>query len=301
MPASIPKALLRITSAAVVACAAIVGAAHADARGRADKDSSLRETVLAYRLDARLRVPPVVAFDPVRLGHVVVPARLALANASSAPVPLGTRQLEFLARGVYATYGCEMRAPDGDRWPAVLEPGAVTNVERTLACDTPLPGAYEVEVRWAQTPATEPALATAALQVEPGPSAPVPLSTRPALRAVASGTREVEPSRIAGRVRIVLGLTNASAHPVPLPSVVIETSLHLRGSPLVCKDRREVPLTGELDAGRQHVLWMPLSCALPTEGVWEVDVDVGEPSGPPVRLPRHVVRVSAVTRPPPMP
>lgn len=298
MTASLPNVLLRTAAAIAVAYATLAGPAHADAAGRADKDSSVRETVLAYRLDARLRVPPVVGFDPVRLGHAVLPARLSLANASNAPVPLGTRQLEFLARGVYATYPCEVRAPDVDRWPAVLEPGAVANVERTLACDTPLPGAYEIEVRWAQTPATEPALATAALQIEPGPAPPVPLSTRPALRAVASGTRELEPSRAAGRVRIVLGMANASAHAVPLPSLVIETSLHLRGSALACKERREVALTGELESGRQHVLWMPLSCALPTEGVWEVDVDVGEPAGPPVRLPKHVVRVSAVTRPP---
>lgn len=286
--------------AALVLVLASASAGRASADGAADgKDPPLRETVLAYRVEAKLKVPASVVFEPARLGHAVLPARLALTNLTRAAVPLGSRHVEFLARGALAAYACEVRAPDGDRWPAALEPGSTTNVERTIACETALPGAYEIEARFEGTPAADPPLASAPLQIDPGPSPPVPLSTRPALRAIATGTREVEPSQVPGRVRIVLGLTNATARPVPLPTVVIETALHLRGSTLTCRDRREVALTGELGAGRQHALWMPLSCAIPKEGDWEVDVDVGEPSGPPVRLPKHVVHVSVVAQPPP--
>jgi hypothetical protein len=289
----------------VLALHAWPGAARGDgAVGKASppgKDPTLRETVMAYRVDAKLRVPASVVFDPTLLGHAVLPARVSLTNQTGAAMPLGPRQLDFLARGVLATYPCEVRAPDGDRWPAALEPGTTTNVERTIACDTTLPGAYEIEARFADAEGTDPPLASAPLVIDAGASGPVALSTRPWLRAVATGTRAIVPSREPGRVRMVLGLTNATAHPVPLPIVVIETSLHLRGSPIACKDRREVALTGELGAGKQHVIWMALPCAIPTEGVWEVDVEVGEPSGPPVRLPRHVVHVNAMTTPPPAP
>lgn len=281
------------------------GVARADvADGTASpqgKDPTIRETLMAYRIDAKLRVPAALVFDPSSLGHAVLPARVSLTNQTGTAFPLGARQLDFLARGVLATYPCEVRAPDGDRWPATLEPRASASASRTLTCDTTLPGAYEIEARFADAPSTDAPLASAPLVIEVGPSGPVALSTRPALRAVATGTRAVVPSREPGRVRMVLGLTNATAHPVPLPTVVIETALHLRGSMLTCKDRREVALAGDLGAGKQHVVWMPLACALPTEGEWEVDVDVGEPSGPPVRLPKHVVHVNAMTTPPPAP
>lgn len=287
-----------IALALVASCPFAASPAAADASD-AKEGSQLRDTVLAYRLEAKLRIPPAVPFDAPRLGHAVLPARMKLANHTGTGVPLGARRLDFVARGALSSYGCETHAPDGDRFPAVLEPGTETEAERTVACETTLPGAYVLEARWAGTPVTEPPLTAAPFQIDPGQTPPVPLSTRPALRAVASGTREIEPSREPGHVRIVLGLTNATARAVPLPTVVIETSLHLKGSPLTCRDRREVALTGELAPGKQHVVWMPLSCALPNEGIWEVDVDVGEPSGPPVRLPRHVVRVAAITTPPP--
>ncbi len=291
-----------LLAAAVAAASLLTGGASADASDAAKEgSSSVRDAVLAYRVDARLRTPAAVAFDAPRLGHAVLPARLTLTNHAGTPVPLGARKVDFLARGTLAVYPCEVRAPEGDRWPATLDPGESVEAERTVACETTLPGAYVLEARWASAPTTDAPLASAPFQIEPGQSPPVPLSTRPALLAVATGTREADRPQPPGRVRIVLGLANATARAVPLPTIVIETSLHLRGSPLTCKDRREVPLTGELGPGRQHVVWMPLSCALPTEGVWEVDVDVGEPSGPPVRLPRHVVRVSAVTTPPPPP
>lgn len=276
---------------------ALVVASTFGVEAAADDDTSIRDTVVAHGVTVRLRVPPTVTYDKTRLGHVLLPTRVSLTNTTRSPVPLGARRLDLVARGTLRVHPCEERGPIADRLPPTLDPGTTSAVDRTIACETSLPGAYVLEARWSDAPREDAPLASVPFRIEPGSGPPVPLSTRPALHAIATGTREVVPAKAAGQVRIVLALTNATSRPVNLPALVVETSLHLRGSPLTCKDRREIALTGELDAGAQHVVWMPLACALPSEGTWEVDVDVGEPSGPPVRLPSHVVHASALPTP----
>ncbi len=260
-------------------------------------DTSIRDTVVAHGITARLKAPASATFDKTRLGHVLLATRVSLTNTTRAPVALGTRRIELVARGTLRVHPCEERGPIVDRLPTTLEPGTTHEAARTFACETPLPGAYVLEARWSDASREDAPLASSPFRLEPGPYPPVPLSTRPAIQAIATGTREVVPAKAAGQVRIVLALTNATSRPVNLPTVLVETSLHLRGSPLTCKDRREIPLAGELAAGAQHVVWMPLACALPSEGTWEVDVDVGEPSGPPVRLPSHIVHAGVLPTP----
>ena len=291
------RRLARASAAALVAIAALAPR-HA---GADDEGSTLRETVLAYRIGARLRAPASVPYDPTRLGHVVLEAKLALTNKSATTAPLGQRELRWTARGAVATYPCEAAPRESDRWPAALPAGDTFVIEREAACDTVLPGPHVLEVRWAGEPDTDAPLASTPFDIEPGPNAPVPLSTRPGLRVVVSGTREARPSTVPGRVRIVLGLVNATAAPLSLPSVIVHTGLHMRGSSVTCRDDRRVELSGALPPGKLHVVWMPLACALPYEGIWETDVDVGEPGAPTVRAPRHTVRVQEVQPPPPRP
>lgn len=258
----------------------------------AEPEGTLKDTVVAHNLEVKLKAPPSMVYDPARLGHVVMPARVTIANRGASTVPLDPKGLRLAARGALATYPCEARAA-GERWPESLGPGESLSSERVPVCETALPGRHELEVRWAGQPDSEGPIATSSFTIEPGALPPVRLASRPELAATVTGSREVRPSSEPGKVRIVLGIVNAGPTITSLSTLIVDTTLRQRGRTFSCRDRRTVQLTGMLRSGRMHVVWMPLSCAVPYEGDWETTVEVGEPKTPMVKLQPHVVHVEA--------
>lgn len=261
--------------------------------GRASADGELREAVIAHNLELQLKVPSSVVYDSARLGRVVLPVRVTITNRGAAPVPLDPKGLKLSARSALASYPCDAHVPS-ERWPEALGPGETFASDRVAVCETTLPGRYDVELRWAGATDSDAPAAVSAFTLDPGPLPPVRLSTRHELVASVTGTREVRPSNEPGKVRIVLAVVNTGPVSTTLSPLVIDTKLRQRGKTFFCHDRRTVQLTGVLGPGKLHVVWMPLSCAVPYEGDWDTTVEVGEPKTPMVRLQPLVVHVEEV-------
>jgi hypothetical protein len=248
-------------------------------------------------LALRVVDPPVVGYEVTALGRATHPLRVVVTNRSPRPASVTPLALRFVPTRDGITFPCDDPAGRDERWPASLEGGESFTLPQTIACTTPLPGRYEVEVR--ARPRGAPASAersygTFPLQIEPGPNPPVALPWEPALRAAASGTKDMRPSTNPAAARIVVAVVNGSRAPVALAPLHAVLRVTRRGSSIqACPDRVvDLAFTGTLAAGHMRALPMPLGCDISTEALYDVDVSVTNASGGRVRIATHVIRVT---------
>lgn len=268
--------------------------------------ASVRAAGDAATLAVRITPPPPVAFDATALGRATHPFRLVLTNPSTRKIELAP--LVFRLRPMHdgVTFSCDEPQARDDRWPQTLDAGASLTVTRDVACDTPLPGRYDVEVRARPrggSDSEERTYGSFSMQIEPGANPPVRLPWDASLLGAAAGTTDMRPTKDPNAARIVVGLINATRAPVVLSSAQASLRVTRRGSTLPpCVDRNvELPFTGPLAPGRMQTFATPLGCVLSADAVYDVDVFLSNGAGARVKLATHAIRVGVIPPPPARP
>ncbi|WP_146650508.1 hypothetical protein [Labilithrix luteola] len=172
-------------------------------------------------LTARIQAPRPLSYDELELGRATHDVRVTLTNPNAEAVPLSELALRFLPRRDGVEYACKETVSTSDRWPSELRPGGTVSAERSITCDTPLPGRYDIEVRAHATRAGEDAqdqvLGSFALQIDPGKMPPVALPWDKHLYAAAETTKEIRPGEKSGRLFVaVINGSNDDVTATPL-------------------------------------------------------------------------------------
>ncbi len=260
----------------------------------------------ASTLAVRIAAPPTVAFDATALGRATHPFRLVLTNPGKQRIELAPLAFRLRPMRDGVTFSCDEPQARDDRWPQTLDPGASFAVAREVACDTPLPGRYDVEVRGRPRGAPDSAERTYgsfAMQIDPGANPPVRVPWQNSLHAAAAGTNEMRPSKDPKAARIVVGLINATRTPITLAPVRAQLHVVRRGSTAPpCVDHAvELAFNGSLEPGHVQSLATPLGCTLDADAVYDVDVSIENQAGARVKLATHSIRVGVLPPPPPRP
>lgn len=255
-------------------------------------------------LSVRIVDPPPVAFESTALGHARHRVRITLANASSRPVALGVQSFRFLATKDGVTYDCADTDAAVVRLPLALDPGAAVTVERAVACETPMPGRYDVEVRAhpRDGSGSETTLGSFVLMIEAGPNAPVRVPWDPRLAAAATATHEIRPTLDPTAVRVIVAMINTTHGDVPLaPAKVLLHVMRRESTAPPCPDRTiDLAFAGTLGVGKSAELTSPVACDFSREGVYDLDVTVLSPSGR-AKLAALTVRSAVLPTPHPLP
>jgi hypothetical protein len=254
----------------------------------------------------RVADPPSLPFEATALGRARHPIRMVISSSSAVPLSLEPLSFRFRPMRDGVSFSCDEPAAPDDRWPALLEPGTSFTLERDVACETPLPGRYDVELRGRPRGASDAAERTYgsfSFTIEPGANPPVKLPWDPSLHGAASGTKEMRPSSDPNKARVVIALINGTRAPVTVGSVRATTRVARRGSTVApCAERSfDLAFTGSLAPGRTQSLATPLGCKLEAEAVYDVDIAIANAAGTKVRLATHSIRVGVIPPPPPRP
>ena len=120
--------------------------------------------------------PPPVSLDETALGRATHPLRIVLTNTGTRTMeiePLALRRRP-LRNGV--AFSCDEADARNNRWPRTLDAGSSFTLSSDVACTTPLPGRFEVEVRGRPRSApdsTERSYGSFFMDIEPGANPPV--------------------------------------------------------------------------------------------------------------------------------
>lgn len=164
--------------------------------------------------------------------------------------------------------------------PSALEPHQTFSIERELACLTPLPGAYQVEVR--VSAGKEPAafedaerVGSFVLRVLDSPAAPRPIAALSGVFVGMGGARVTRPlSRAgwqAGDYRVLVIVVNAGRRAQPLGRITLSFETTKQGAGLPCAGESEpLKLPAELAPGAVEFLRIPVTCAPSEPGKYEI-------------------------------
>lgn len=257
-------------------------------------------------LVVRVSDPPTIALETTALGRATHSLRLVLTNSGTKTVQLEPLAFRFRPMRDGVAFSCDDPQGKDDRWPSTLDGHASFTLTRDVACETPMPGRYDVEMRGRPrggSDATERTYGSFAIQIEPGSNPPVRLPWDASLYAAASGTKEMRPTKDPNKARIVVALINPTRAPVALTAVHAVMRVTRRGSTVAPCGVRNVDLAfnGSLAPGRSQTMASPLGCDLSAEAVYDVDLAVTSPSGASVHLATHSIRVGVLPPPPPRP
>jgi hypothetical protein len=257
-------------------------------------------------ITVRVNDPPAVPFEATALGRATHPIRLVISSSSPTAIAVDPLAFRFKPMRDGVLFSCDDPQTRDDRWPSTIDPGTSFTLTREVACDTPLPGRYDVEMRARPrggADSTERTYGSFGLVIEPGPNPPVKLPWEGALHGAASATKEMRPSTDPNKARVVVALINGTRAAVTLTAVRAITRVTRRGSTVPPCPERSVDLafSGSLGPGRTQSLATPLNCKLDAEAVYDVDVAIANPSGAKVHLATHALRVGILPPPPPRP
>lgn len=258
----------------------------------------------AATLTVRVTDPPSVPFDATALGKATHLLRLVLTNTAATSVQLAPVVFRFRPVRDGIVYECSAPETRDGRYPSSLDAGASFTLDRTVSCETPLPGRYDVEIlgRARSTPeGAERSFGWFALNIEPGANPPVRLPWDPSLHAAASGTKEMRPTDDPRKARIVVALSNGTHARAALSPLRATMKIARRGSTVApCPPRSvDLPFTGSLAPGRSQSLTTPLGCEVTAEAIYDIDISVANAAGAHVHLASHALRVGVLPPPPP--
>ena len=257
-------------------------------------------------LTVRVVDPPSLTYEATALGRATHTLRLVLTNTGTRSAQLEPLAFRFRPLREGVLFSCDEPQIGDDRWPATLEAGASFTLTREVACDTALPGRYDVEMRARPRGGPESAERTYGsfvLRIEPGANPPVHVPWDASLQVAASGTKELRPTKDPKAVRIVLAMINGTRAPLTLAPVHASFRVTRRGSTVPpCPERGvDLAFTGALMPGRSQTLATPLGCELFAEAIYDVDIAIANAAGTKVHVATHAVRVGILPPPPPRP
>jgi hypothetical protein len=249
--------------------------------------------------------PAPVTLDETALGRATHSLRVVLTNTGTQTMRVEPLALRFRPVRDGVAFSCDKPDSLGDPpWPRTLDAGASVTLVRDVACETPLPGRYEVEVRGRPRDgpdSAERSYGSFFMQIEPGANPPVRLPWRPSLHAAALPTKDMRPSKDPNHARVVVALINGTRAPAPLSPVHATMRVARHGSHVaVCAEHGvDLAFTGSLGAGRSQLLSAPLGCALSAEADYDVHVSLADASGAKVHLGTYAIRVAIIPSIPP--
>jgi hypothetical protein len=254
----------------------------------------------------RVTDPPSIPFEATALGRATHPIRLVISSSSPTPLSLDPLAFRFKPMRDGVMFSCDEPSAKDDRWPAMLEPGTNFTLTREVACETPLPGRYDVELRARPRGGPDSAERTYGsfgMVIEPGANPPVRLPWEAALHGAASATKEMRPSADPNKARVVVALINGTRAAITVAPVRATLRVARRGSTVApCPERNvDLAFTGSLGPGRSQSLATPLGCKLDAEAVYDIDIAVANAAGAKVHLATHALRVGILPPPPPRP
>ncbi len=204
---------------------------------------------------------------------------LSLANRGTRPVQVDHLRIELTATRSGVSFPCKSQVgpPQGYHEPRELGPGQSFLFERSIECEMPLPGRYDIAVYGAVNDAggRGSLIGQFALDVAPSAAAPRPYPSRPGLYVAMVGehsTRPLSPEAWArGDYHVVLAVVNGSNQPARVDSARLGLLTYRKGSPLPCSGQAEpIRLPVELLPGSTSIVRLPLSCAPSEEGQYEI-------------------------------
>jgi hypothetical protein len=248
--------------------------------------------------------PAPVSLDETALGRATHSLRVVLTNTGARAMHVEPLALRFRPVRGGVAFSCDEPESLDDPWPRTLDAGASFALARDVACETPLPGRYEVDVRGRPRGAPDSAersYGSFSMQIAPGANPPVRLPWRPSLHGAGSTTKDMRPSNDPKQARFAVGLINGTRAPVPLSPVHATVRVARRGSHVATCAEHGVDLafTGSLVAGHSQSLSAPLGCVLSAAADYDVDVSLADASGAKVHLGTYVIRVGFFTSPRP--
>lgn len=279
--------------------AGIVAFLHARDVGEARADD-------APTIDIRVTDPPSLAFEATALGRATHALRLVISTTSKRTIQIEPLTFRFRPVRDGVVYPCEEARTRDDRWPSTLDPGGTIALTREVACETPLPGRYDVELRGRPRngpDSAERTYGTFPLVIAPGANPPVKVPWDESLHAAASGTTEMRPSTDPNKARFVVAMINGSRAKVTLTSVRGIVKVARRGSTVAPCPEHSVDLVfnATLEPGRSQSLTTPLGCNIGADAVYDVDISIANAAGRRVKLATHSIRVGVLPPPPPRP
>ncbi|MDB4943689.1 MAG: hypothetical protein JWP97_3223 [Labilithrix sp.] len=248
-------------------------------------------------LTFRIADPAPRGFDATALGRATHQFRVTMANPTKAALEVKPLVVRFVPTRDGTSFACDEPHVKDDRWPASLEAGGSFTFLREVACETPLPGRYLVEMRGRPRGAPageERSLGAFPVQIDPGPNPPVHLPWDASLFGAAAGTKDMRPARGPDAARLVIAMINGGKKDLVLGPVRVALRVTRRGyATPVCPERTvDLAFAGTLAPGRVQSRGLPLGCDIPAEAQYDVDVLVsGGASGERVRIATHPIRV----------
>lgn len=291
-PPTPPRATFAII--ALAAAVAVNAPLHAHAEGS------------TATINVRVSAPPSLPFEATALGRATHPIRLVISSSSTTALSLDPLMFRFRPVRDGVQFSCDDPQTNDERWPAMLEPGGSFVLKRAVACETPLPGRYDVEIRGRPRGGPDSAERTYgsfALIIEPGANAPVKLPWELSLHGAASGTKEMRPSTDPNAARVVVALINGTRAAIKVAPVRATMRVTRRGSTVpTCRERSvDLAFSGSLEPGRKQSVATPLGCVLEAESLYDIDIAIANSAGANVHLATHAIRVGVLPPPPPRP
>lgn len=215
---------------------------------------------------------------------------IALVNRGESAIELGHITVRFVAVRNGIRFACdkEAKATSIERDPGRVDIGERVVLERSLDCDLPLLGPYEIRayastVRGPELAAT-PQHFAGAFVVEVVGRGPVELAHAPGVYAHAAGNAHVKPMPASqwsrGVYRMRLKFTNGTLERARVGPQRASFDVTLAGHAVRCSEAarwRDVPEVGELEPGQSRVVEVPMSCPLSSEGEYDVRVALSSP------------------------
>lgn len=229
-------------------------------------------------LMTHIEPPEPLSYDESELGRATHDVRVTLTNPNPVAVPLSELAFRFRPKRDGVEYACKETVSTSDRWPSELRPGKTVSADRSITCETPLPGRYDVEVHARAARAGEDAkdqlLGSFPLQIDPGKAPPVALPWDERLYAAAETTKEIRPGEKSGR--LFVAVINGSNDDITATPLRASLRVRQRGTKKEACPVHEVqiPFSETLEAGRRQLLDVPLQCKFPREGIYDVDVTI---------------------------
>jgi hypothetical protein len=253
-------------------------------------------------LAVEVEPPRSLAYDDTVLGRARHAVHVVVSNKTAQSVALAPVTFRFVAMREGIAYDCKTVEGEPDRWPKTLASGDSVDARRTMICETPLPGTYDVKV-YVQPrngdPDRERVVASFPLEIEKGTNPPVRSPWDKDVWVAASGTRDRRPAD--PPPRILVALINGANKQTAISSATVTLRVNRRGGTKApCADIvAPLAFSGTLEAGRSQSLPTVLKCDFSKEGIYEIVVTV-ESGGGRVKVGTIPIRVAFIPTPIPV-
>jgi len=210
--------------------------------------------------EIEVKAPARIRWVSSRVGPTKPTLEIKIVNPLARPLDVRNVRVALAVAHRESELRCNVEVgPEPDaREPKTLAPGTSYAFERTLDCELPLVGTYDVRIETTYgEPPSVPAVRTFQLRVTaPAREKPQPLNGAPALYGAIGAS-----SLVTGASRVAVAIVNASGRAVEPPDMHLVFRVYKKGGAVPCEDE---PLTLRLPtilaAGASHQESLQVGC-----------------------------------------